>query len=178
MFNFRFTIERYIGICHPLMAKYICTVKRAAMIIGFIWIFSFAYNSPWLIFVSLSPVNITGIPGAHKCTFSQNRNELIYKIMYMSDIFVFYVLPLLLCLLLYGRIGSILLSADFSKDQNYRRSVKLPIKIQLNDRSLLLSVRRYSTNSTVSALAERKEINRRVASHKLTKSRIQVRRNS
>uniref|UniRef100_A0AAF5DF11 Thyrotropin-releasing hormone receptor n=1 Tax=Strongyloides stercoralis TaxID=6248 RepID=A0AAF5DF11_STRER len=48
-----FTIERYIGICHPIRARYICTVKRAKHIILGIWIFCILYNSPWLYLASL-----------------------------------------------------------------------------------------------------------------------------
>ena len=52
-----FTIERYIGICHPMRAQYICTVKRAKMIIAGIWLFSLIYNSPWLFLITLKDLH-------------------------------------------------------------------------------------------------------------------------
>lgn len=106
---FRFTIERYIGICHPLLAKYICTVKRAIIIILLIWLFSLIYNSPWLWFVSLLPMNDNGLESVHQCTFNRHRNELVYKLMYILDICFFYLMPLLLSLILYSKMALALL---------------------------------------------------------------------
>lgn len=95
-----FTIERYIGICHPIRARYICTVKRAKHIILGIWIFCILYNSPWLYLASLRRDEY-GI----ECNFSLARDNWTYKVMFLGDFFGFYVSPMILYFLIYGKIA-------------------------------------------------------------------------
>ncbi|KAE9550592.1 hypothetical protein FO519_006198 [Halicephalobus sp. NKZ332] len=94
-----FTIERFIGICYPLRARYICTVKRAKLIIICIWIFSFIYNSPWLYLATLKEDN-----SEVSCSFKLERNNWSYKVIYFGDLGMFYVIPMILNILIYGRI--------------------------------------------------------------------------
>lgn len=168
-FNFSFTVERYIGICHPLVAKYVCTVKRATVIIVCIWLFSIAYNSPWLIFVSLTPLNSTNPDGPQKCYFNLRRNEVIYRVMYMSDIFVFYLLPLLLCLALYGRIGYVLLTATAFTDE---------LKLNSDKTSLLLQAPLSRSSQTTTNRSSKRlkpgNSDMRISSERISKSRKQV----
>ncbi|CEF66434.1 Thyrotropin-releasing hormone receptor [Strongyloides ratti] len=95
-----FTIERYIGICHPIRARYICTVKRAKHIILGIWIFCILYNSPWLYLASLRRDEY-GI----ECNFSLARDNWTYKVMFLGDFFGFYISPMILYFLIYGKIA-------------------------------------------------------------------------
>ncbi|CAD5110699.1 unnamed protein product [Dimorphilus gyrociliatus] len=97
-----FTIERYIAICHPMKAQTVCTVSRAKRIIGGTWGFSLVYNSPWLFFVKIT-TNNSKIP---ICDFSLDRKH--YIVIYMCDLMLLYVSPLLLTCVLYGLIGRML----------------------------------------------------------------------
>ncbi|KRZ52218.1 Thyrotropin-releasing hormone receptor [Trichinella nativa] len=97
-----FTLERYIGICHPMKAQFICTVKRAKMIICFIWIFSVLYTSPWLFLTGLSPLDYEDWKDACRCTFKMNRSN--YKAIFMTDMLLFYWIPFFLYIVVYGRI--------------------------------------------------------------------------
>uniref|UniRef100_A0AC35GI21 Thyrotropin-releasing hormone receptor n=1 Tax=Panagrolaimus sp. PS1159 TaxID=55785 RepID=A0AC35GI21_9BILA len=94
-----FTIERFIGICYPLRARYICTVKRAKIIILGIWVFSFFYNSPWLYLANLTPLKNGEI-----CTFKLERDNWAYKLLYFTDLGMFYCVPMILNILIYGKI--------------------------------------------------------------------------
>uniref|UniRef100_A0A0N5AH17 Thyrotropin-releasing hormone receptor n=1 Tax=Syphacia muris TaxID=451379 RepID=A0A0N5AH17_9BILA len=78
-----FTIERYFGICDPIRASYMCTVKRAKSIILGIWLFSIIYNSPWLYLVDLK-LNHT----EYICNFRLNRDHFAYKVVKMLGIVV------------------------------------------------------------------------------------------
>ncbi|VDM39530.1 unnamed protein product [Toxocara canis] len=95
-----FTIERYIGICHPIRARYICTVKRAKAIISAIWLFCIIYNSPWLYLASLRIDN-----GEYSCSFKLERDHFTYKVMFVGDLVAFYVIPMLLYIVIYSKIA-------------------------------------------------------------------------
>lgn len=113
-----FTVERYIGICHPMKARYICTVKRAQLIIVIIWSCSILYNSTWLFLTDLKPLNYTDWPNAYQCTYSLNRAS--YKAVFLLDLFAFYWIPLLLYLILYGSMARILVKAGFFHSSSFK----------------------------------------------------------
>ncbi|WKX91738.1 hypothetical protein Q1695_010064 [Nippostrongylus brasiliensis] len=98
-----FTVERFIGICHPFWARTICTVKRAKMIIFIIWIFSFIYNFPWLFLSGL----IVDEEGGY-CDFKMGREDWKYKVMYVGDLVGFYVIPMFLNIVIYAKIAIVL----------------------------------------------------------------------
>lgn len=79
--------------------RYICTVKRAKLIIICIWIFSFIYNSPWLYLATLKEED-SGLT----CSFKLERHNWSYKVIYFGDLGMFYVIPMILNILIYGRI--------------------------------------------------------------------------
>uniref|UniRef100_A0A914CJV3 Thyrotropin-releasing hormone receptor n=1 Tax=Acrobeloides nanus TaxID=290746 RepID=A0A914CJV3_9BILA len=94
-----FTIERFIGICYPLKARYICTVKRAKVILLFIWAFGILYNSPWLYLATLKN-DETGL----SCGFKLERDNWTYKVMFFGDFATFYIIPMFLYITIYGKI--------------------------------------------------------------------------
>ncbi|PIO77021.1 7 transmembrane receptor [Teladorsagia circumcincta] len=98
-----FTVERFIGICHPFWARTICTVKRAKMIICGIWVFSFIYNFPWLFLSGL----IIDEEGGY-CDFKMGREDWKYKVMYVGDLVGFYVIPMFLNIVIYAKIAIVL----------------------------------------------------------------------
>ncbi|CAI4222488.1 unnamed protein product [Auanema sp. JU1783] len=95
-----FTIERFIGICYPYQARSICTVSRACLIIFCIWVFSIIYNSPWLYLASIAEDS----EGTY-CNFKLDRDNWTYKTMFLMDFAVFYMIPMLLNIIIYGRIA-------------------------------------------------------------------------
>ncbi|XP_067931075.1 thyrotropin-releasing hormone receptor-like [Watersipora subatra] len=92
-----FTIERYIGICHPFTAQVWSTKSRVKRIIIALWVFSLLYNSMWLYLAHATFASDIII-----CTLRLGRAS--YKAIYIGDILLFYVLPLFFIIVLYSRI--------------------------------------------------------------------------
>ncbi|XP_049890786.1 thyrotropin-releasing hormone receptor b [Epinephelus moara] len=100
-----FTIERYIAICHPIKAQFLCTLSRAKKIILFVWAFTSLYCVMWFYLSDIQEQvydNITIIT----CGYRVPRK--FYLPIYFFDFGVFFVLPLLLSAVLYGLIARIL----------------------------------------------------------------------
>ncbi|XP_042352066.1 thyrotropin releasing hormone receptor 2 [Plectropomus leopardus] len=97
-----FTVERYIAICHPMKAQTVCTVSRAKRIIAGVWIFTCVYCMLWFFLVDIQ-VSKTG----HLFCGYRVKREL-YLPIYLIDFAIFYVIPLLLAIVLYGLIARIL----------------------------------------------------------------------
>ncbi|XP_077594637.1 thyrotropin releasing hormone receptor 2 [Stigmatopora nigra] len=97
-----FTVERYIAICHPIKAQTVCTVSRAKRIIAGVWIFTCVYCIFWFFLV-----DIQVSPDGHvHCGYKVKRE--LYLPIYLIDFAIFYVVPLLLAIVLYGLIARIL----------------------------------------------------------------------
>uniref|UniRef100_A0A8C6V0A7 Thyrotropin-releasing hormone receptor n=1 Tax=Neogobius melanostomus TaxID=47308 RepID=A0A8C6V0A7_9GOBI len=106
-----FTVERYIAICHPIKAQTVCTVSRAKRIITGVWIFTCIYCMQWLFLVDIQ----VGPDGHVLCGYRVKRD--LYLPIYLIDFAIFYVIPLLLAIVLYGLIARILyLSGDSHKN--------------------------------------------------------------
>ncbi|XP_068189310.1 thyrotropin-releasing hormone receptor-like [Antennarius striatus] len=100
-----FTIERYIAICHPIKAQFLCTLSRAKKIILFVWAFTCLYCVMWFYLSDIQELvydNITIIT----CGYRVSRK--FYLPIYFFDFGVFFVMPLLLSAVLYGLIARIL----------------------------------------------------------------------
>ncbi|XP_063052454.1 thyrotropin releasing hormone receptor 2 [Engraulis encrasicolus] len=97
-----FTVERYIAICHPMKAQTMCTVSRAKRIIAGVWVFTCIYCMMWffLVDIQVSP------DGGVVCGYRVSRD--LYLPIYLMDFAIFYVIPLLLAIVLYGLIARIL----------------------------------------------------------------------
>ncbi|XP_054711096.1 thyrotropin-releasing hormone receptor-like [Uloborus diversus] len=108
-----FTVERYIAICHPMRAQIVCTVSRAKKIIVGAWIFACLYCSPWLFLTKIKPLKYKGMEVRETCTFALSREN--YLGYFFTDLVLFYILPLLLSMVLYGLIARVLFSRDIQK---------------------------------------------------------------
>lgn len=97
-----FTVERYIAICHPIKAQTMCTVSRAKRIIAGVWIFTCIYCMLWFFLVDIQ----VGQDGHVLCGYRVKRE--LYLPIYLIDFAIFYVIPLLLAIVLYGLIARIL----------------------------------------------------------------------
>lgn len=109
-----FTMERYIAICHPLRSQTMCTVKRAKRIIIGIWIFGILYCSPWLgLTVVLEDRRADTVVDV--CRVRLKREQ--YTAYYMTDLILFYIIPLLIAAVLYGLIARILFKSNISQER-------------------------------------------------------------
>uniref|UniRef100_A0A8D0BSH1 Thyrotropin-releasing hormone receptor n=1 Tax=Salvator merianae TaxID=96440 RepID=A0A8D0BSH1_SALMN len=97
-----FTVERYIAICHPMKAQTMCTVSRAKRIIAFVWVLTAVYCTLWFFLVDVSVSKTQQL----ECGYKVSRN--LYLPIYLLDFAVFFVIPLLLAMVLYGLIGKVL----------------------------------------------------------------------
>ncbi|XP_029370314.1 thyrotropin-releasing hormone receptor b [Echeneis naucrates] len=108
-----FTVERYIAICHPIKAQFLCTLSRAKKIILCVWAFTSVYCVMWFYLSDLQELqydNITII----SCGYRVPRK--FYLPVYFFDFGVFFVVPLLLSAVLYGLIGRILFLSPLPSD--------------------------------------------------------------
>ncbi|KAM3858668.1 thyrotropin-releasing hormone receptor b [Diretmus argenteus] len=109
-----FTIERYIAICHPIKAQFLCTLSRAKKIILFVWIFTSLYCVMWFYLSDVQELvydNVTIIA----CGYKVPRR--FYMPIYFFDFGIFFVLPLLLSAVLYGLIARILFMNPLPSDK-------------------------------------------------------------
>ncbi|XP_075952739.1 thyrotropin-releasing hormone receptor [Anarhichas minor] len=100
-----FTVERYIAICHPIKAQFLCTLSRAKKIIMVVWSLTTVYCVMWL-FLSDTKTSAYDNVVLLSCAYKVSRTY--YLPIYFTDFAVFYVLPLMLATVLYGLIARIL----------------------------------------------------------------------
>ncbi|XP_070763197.1 thyrotropin releasing hormone receptor 2 [Enoplosus armatus] len=103
-----FTMERYIAICHPMKAQTVCTVSRAKRIIAGVWVFTCVYCMLWFFLVDIQ----VSQDGHVQCGYKVKRE--LYLPVYLIDFAIFYVIPLLLAIVLYGLIARILYLSPLS----------------------------------------------------------------
>ncbi|XP_042362565.1 thyrotropin-releasing hormone receptor b [Plectropomus leopardus] len=114
-----FTIERYIAICHPIKAQFLCTLSRAKKIILFVWAFTSLYCVMWFYLSDIQEQvydNITIIT----CGYRVPRKY--YLPIYFFDFGVFFVVPLLLSAVLYGLIARILFLNPLPSDPKDKKN--------------------------------------------------------
>ncbi|XP_048880711.1 thyrotropin-releasing hormone receptor-like [Brienomyrus brachyistius] len=100
-----FTIERYIAICHPMKAQFLCTLSRAKRITVVVWALTSLYCVMWF-YLADTKEDFNGNFTIVKCEYKITRN--LYLPIYFADYAVFYVFPLILATILYGLIARIL----------------------------------------------------------------------
>ncbi|XP_072304202.1 thyrotropin-releasing hormone receptor b [Eucyclogobius newberryi] len=100
-----FTIERYIAICHPIKAQFLCTLSRAKKIIVSVWVFTSLYCVMWFYLSDIQEIVYDNVI-IKTCGYRVSRKY--YLPIYFFDFGVFFVLPLLLSAVLYGLIARIL----------------------------------------------------------------------
>jgi len=124
-----FTVERYIAICHPMKAQYICTLTRAKRIILSCWMFALFYSSPWLGLTHIKYSCVKGYGQVPKCDFKHSRASTMYIAMFFTDITLFYLIPLVLSVVLYSLIAIMLLytAPRTFNDGNNRNQARLQV---------------------------------------------------
>uniref|UniRef100_A0A1I8G208 Thyrotropin-releasing hormone receptor n=1 Tax=Macrostomum lignano TaxID=282301 RepID=A0A1I8G208_9PLAT len=108
-----FSVERYIAICHPISAQTACTVKRAKRIIFGVWLFGLVYNSPWIYLAMIKQKSMfNGSLVLPACGHRYNRSNGAYMSLYLGDLVLFYLIPLVLLTIMYSLIARILFGTD------------------------------------------------------------------
>lgn len=100
-----FTVERYIAICHPIKAQFLCTLSRAKKIILLVWALTSTYCVLWLFLSDITKLTYDNVVRL-SCGYKVSRSH--YLPIYFTDFAVFYVLPLTLATIMYGLIARIL----------------------------------------------------------------------
>ncbi|XP_041953890.1 thyrotropin-releasing hormone receptor-like [Alosa sapidissima] len=127
-----FTVERYIAICHSIRAQLICTVARAKRIIAAVWLLTALYCTMWFFLVDVQETRYAdGV--LVTCGYRVSRN--LYTPIYFLDLTLFYLMPLLVALVLYGLIARILFMS--------------PLPASLGDRGGNGSIHQGRANSTL-----------------------------
>ncbi|XP_057684025.1 thyrotropin-releasing hormone receptor-like [Corythoichthys intestinalis] len=116
-----FTIERYIAICHPIKAQFLCTLSRAKKIILIVWTLTSAYCVMWFYLADLQ-VLVYDNATVRACGYRVSRK--FYLPVYFFDFGVFFVVPLLLSAVLYGLIGRILFLNPLPSDPKEQRQLQ------------------------------------------------------
>ncbi|KAM9839132.1 thyrotropin-releasing hormone receptor b [Aulostomus maculatus] len=116
-----FTIERYIAICHPIKAQFLCTLSRAKKIILFVWAFTSLYCVMWFY---LSDIQQQVYDNVTIVTCGYRVSRKFYLPIYFFDFGVFFVVPLLLSAVLYGLIARILFLNPLPSDTKDKKKKK------------------------------------------------------
>ncbi|KAJ8411614.1 hypothetical protein AAFF_G00164220 [Aldrovandia affinis] len=152
-----FTIERYIAICHPIKAQFLCTLSRAKKIIVLVWAFTSLYCVMWFYLSdtkeSLTAGNFTIVT----CEYKVSRN--LYWPIYFTDFAVFYVLPLMLATILYGLIARILFLNPLPSDP---KENKKKWKKDSCQGDKVISSKNYNCTSSTTA-ASRRQVTKMLA---------------
>uniref|UniRef100_A0A3Q2XHY9 Thyrotropin-releasing hormone receptor n=1 Tax=Hippocampus comes TaxID=109280 RepID=A0A3Q2XHY9_HIPCM len=129
-----FTVERYIAICHPIRAQFLCTLSRAKKIILLVWTLTSAYCVMWFYLANLQ-VLVYDNAKVTACGYRVSRK--LYLPVYFFDFGVFFVVPLLLSAVLYGLIGRILFLNPLPSDpkEQCKTQLKKTNKTFLNSNS-------------------------------------------
>ncbi|KAA3681122.1 thyrotropin-releasing hormone receptor [Paragonimus westermani] len=97
-----FSVERWLGICYPLKAHYMCTVNRAVRIITGIWVFATLHNIPWMFIITTKTYSSVNGP-FETCVFESEQTAS--KTVYTCDFIFYYAFPLCITVIMYAQIG-------------------------------------------------------------------------
>ncbi|XP_053106653.1 thyrotropin-releasing hormone receptor [Hemicordylus capensis] len=148
-----FTIERYIAICHPIKAQFLCTFSRAKKIIIFVWVFTSVYCLFWFFLLDL---NIIVYRDATVVTCGYKVPRSYYSPIYMMDFGIFYVMPMILATVLYGLIARILFLNPIPSDPKENSKVRKTNSAPQN--------KTKATNKGInSAVASRRQVTKMLA---------------
>lgn len=121
------TVERYVAVCHPLKARFLCTYRRARVFNLLICIFALCYNIPrfWEISIRqvIDPETNSSVYIAHASVF--RKNKLYYEVYYIwLYLFVMYFIPFLTLAVLNVFIWKAVQHANKDRQRLTRREEK------------------------------------------------------
>ncbi|XP_023659555.1 thyrotropin-releasing hormone receptor b [Paramormyrops kingsleyae] len=144
-----FTIERYIAICHPIKAQFLCTLSRAKKIILAVWLFTSLYCVMWFYLSDTAQIVYKDVTIV-VCAYKISRN--LYLPIYFLDFGIFFVVPLMLATVLYGLIARILFLNPLPSDPKENSKKKKAATPQMKK---MQSYRNCSRSSSTTATSRR-----------------------
>ncbi|KAJ7338052.1 hypothetical protein JRQ81_010578 [Phrynocephalus forsythii] len=148
-----FTVERYIAICHPIKAQFLCTFSRAKKIIIFVWAFTSIYCTLWFFLLDLNTVTYKDTTTV-ACGYKVSRSY--YSPIYMMDFGIFYVMPMILATVLYGLIARILFLNPISSESKENSKPR-------KNNSLSVDKTKVANKGINSAVASRRQVTKMLA---------------
>uniref|UniRef100_A0A1B6C172 G-protein coupled receptors family 1 profile domain-containing protein n=1 Tax=Clastoptera arizonana TaxID=38151 RepID=A0A1B6C172_9HEMI len=115
-----FSMERYLAICHPLHSYAMSGLRRAVRIIAGLWIVSFFCALPFAIFTKVNYLDFPPNSGnfvneSAFCGMLEHnvpKNFPVYELSFIS----FFLIPMLMIMVLYMRIGAQIRDNSLSVD--------------------------------------------------------------
>ncbi|GAV02906.1 hypothetical protein RvY_13410-2 [Ramazzottius varieornatus] len=104
-----FTVEIYIAICRPLISQRYFTAHRTNLWILALWLVTLVYCAPWLYLTDVRPD--PDIPTIQLCDFRTSTRHFT-RYYFLVDLVLFYLIPLIVAIVVYTKIGSVLHRAD------------------------------------------------------------------
>ncbi|KAE8752645.1 Periviscerokinin Receptor [Frankliniella occidentalis] len=100
-----FSLERYLAICHPLQSYRMSGLRRAVRIIAVLWIVSFVAALPFSVLSTVHylewPIG-SGLLAPESAFCAMLDSYMVYE----TSSLLFFLLPMLVMVVIYGRIGS------------------------------------------------------------------------
>ncbi|OWF37637.1 neuropeptides capa receptor-like [Mizuhopecten yessoensis] len=111
-----FTIERFAAICHPMRFQTLSSLPRAMKVIFVIWIIASVIALPYPLhtrtfYVAFDPVTSEPIQDSLVCNIPYKWHKRM-TYMFQVSTFVFFVLPMIIIIVMYVRIGITLNKTD------------------------------------------------------------------
>ena len=138
-----FTLERYVGVCHPMKGRVLCTPRRANYIILFVVVFAFICTTPeffeWKI-VEVTADNVTS-PDVKNTALGQSSSYQVGYYLFLVSTFT--LLPLILLCIFNGiLVHSVIVATRVRKKMAYISVAREPRRQQeqLKITMMLISV--------------------------------------
>uniref|UniRef100_A0A8C3A1U4 Growth hormone secretagogue receptor type 1 n=1 Tax=Cyclopterus lumpus TaxID=8103 RepID=A0A8C3A1U4_CYCLU len=119
------SLERYLAVCWPIMAKTLLTRRRTRTLIGCLWLGAAVSAAPVLLMVGVEDVGGEEPSLECRCTHYAVSSGLLSAMMVVSNLY--FLVPLCILGLVYSLIGRTLCLRPQSsrRDQSHRHTVKM-----------------------------------------------------
>ncbi|XP_007900908.2 thyrotropin-releasing hormone receptor [Callorhinchus milii] len=155
-----FTIERYIAICHPIKAQFICTISRAKKIILIVWTVTSGYCVMWFFLLDIKQTIYRDMTVV-TCDYKVSRK--FYLPIYFLDFFIFYVVPLVLATVLYWLIGRILFLNPIPSDPKENSTKRWKSRTTCPKQASKPTDPQTSSRSSSSTVTSRRQVTKMLA---------------
>lgn len=102
-------MEIYVAICRPLISQRYFTAHRTNLWILGLWLVTLVYCAPWLYLTDVRPD--PDLPTIQLCDFRTSTRHFT-RYYFLADLVLFYLIPLIVAVVVYTKIGRVLHRAD------------------------------------------------------------------